>query len=269
MSIRVLFSFYSIELRKMVSYRATFWLRLFSSVLVPLLASWYLWDAIFRAGNQLTFGGFSFEWMVFYYLLVPLVKGISVGNDDLVMSQDIYTGGLTKYILYPVDFFAVHYVTKLADLTFGVFKFLGGIALYAWIIGLPEGFHISFTTICTFLLFCFLTSIMHFLMVAIIEMAAFWIDIIWNLHVMLRFIMSFLGGAMLPLSLLPEWGRQITEWLPFQYIYWYPINILLGRIEGQAIINGMLGTLVWISIFALIARWVWNRGKYQYTGVGI
>lgn len=269
MNIKILFSFYSIELRKMISYRATFWLHFFTSVLVPLVAAWYLWDAIFRYNDQPTFGGFSFEWMVFYYLLVPLVKGISIGDENLVMSKDIYSGGLTKYILYPVNFFAVHYVTKLANLTFGMFKFIGGIALYAWVLGLPEGFQLNFSTVCIFLSFCFLTSVMHFFMIAIVEMVSFWIDVIWNLHVMLRFIVVFLGGGMLPLSLFPDWGRQINEWLPFQYLYWYPINILLGKIEGQAVINGLLGTLAWTVIFAIITSWVWNRGKFQYTGVGI
>jgi ABC-2 type transport system permease protein len=74
---------------------------------------------------------------------------------------------------------------------------------------------------------------------------------------------------MIPLSLFPDWTGGWLRFLPFQYIYYLPVNTLIGKATTAEWALGLAVTAAWIGIFALATRLAWKRGIAQYTGVGI
>ena len=48
--------------------------------------------------------GYTFGALMLYYLMVPLVERVVNGQEMGFMSGEIYDGGLTRYLLYPVSY---------------------------------------------------------------------------------------------------------------------------------------------------------------------
>jgi len=102
MRARLLWNVFSVELRKRMSYRADFWINSVAGILVNLSVFWFLTYAMFAASGQPTLGGYTERGMILYYVFVTLLGRIVQSNEmEMGISQDIYEGSLTRYLIYP------------------------------------------------------------------------------------------------------------------------------------------------------------------------
>ena len=106
-------------------------------------------------------------------------------------------------------------------------------------------------------------------MLGITEVSAFWFDNTWSLGVMLRFLSSFMGGALIPLKFFPTWGQNILAYTPFPYLIDFPYQVMQGNFTVIILVKNILILSTWTLVFFGIYRLIWSRGKYQYSGVGI
>ena len=118
------------------------------------------------------------------------------------ISQDIYTGGLNRYLLFPAHYLPFKYAQRLGALGPGVLQFvLFGAVAYLWL-GLDM--HVSVWSDTMALGCVVVASFLYFLIDLVIHLIAFWADNVWSLDVGKWFLISILGGYMLPLSVFPE-----------------------------------------------------------------
>jgi ABC-2 type transport system permease protein len=115
----------------------------------------------------------------------------------------------------------------------------------------------------------FIAGILFYLMMSLVEMAAFWAENVWSLLVMLRFTVMFLGGVMVPISLFPDWLIQILKFTPFPYLVSFQVRTLIGQMSYELWFEGIAVLTIWIFIFAALNRVVLGLGLKRYTGVGI
>ncbi len=97
---------------------------------------------------------------------------------------------------------------------------------------------------------------------------AFWWSHVTSLHDMWYFLYSFLGGQLVPLTLLPAWLYALTFWLPFRYLMSFPVEILTGHIAPRDIAIGFGMQLAWLFIFYAAFRVIWRLGLREYSAVG-
>ena len=64
----------------------------------------------------------------------------------------------------------------------------------------------------------------------------------------------------MPLWFMPAGIRKIISFTPFESIYFTPVRIYLGELEGMDILLGMALQLVWIAVLAMIANIFWKQG---------
>ncbi len=252
-----------------MSYRFDFWANFFGAVIVEIAVAYFVWSAIYRSEDVVQIGGFSFTQLMYYYTVVPIFTQILQAQSMHFMSEDIYQGGLTKFLIWPLNF--VHY-KLIAHLSFAVFTItqlmLALVCLYMlW--GTPAGMPISIETVAAGIATALLGSVLYFLMAACLEMVAFWMDHVWSLNVMLRLSLRLLGGSLVPLSFFPAWSRDLVQLLPFWSMAGLPAELCLGRRSFAESWFYALQTLGWIAVFALLLALVWKRGRLRYTGVGI
>jgi ABC-2 type transport system permease protein len=260
----------SLETRKLMSYRVDFWLNVLVAFATQLVVAYFLWLAIFGYAESDRIGGFTFETMVVYYVLVILLGRIVRGMErHMGAALDIYDGSLTKYLLYPTDYFGFKYAAHLGGMLPGVLQLLLFCALALVLFDLPE--ELTVTPLSALMAVCTmaLANLLMFLMRFVVQLVAFWADSVWSLNTMLRFTSDLLGGLMLPLSLFPQWAQEVLVWTPFPYLYWVPVMTLLGEIGPAEWARGMVVTAVWAAVMAGVALAVWWRGRLSYTGVGI
>lgn len=261
----------SLEARKSMSYRADFWINALLSFFASLGVVAYLWWSIFEASGTATIGGWSYRGMLLYYVLVilagKLVRGEEFGGGQI--SQDIYDGGLSKYLVYPTNYFRFKYAQHVGGLLPALVQLALFGALAPLLLALPEDQRPTWTGTLLGVLSLGLANLLYYALALPVQAVAFWADNVWSLAVLLRFGSGLLGGAMLPLDLFPDWAQRALVWLPFRYLFDFPVRTLLGRIGPAEWLRGAAICLLWIGVCALATRAVWRRGERAYTGVGI
>jgi len=76
------------------------------------------------------------------------------------------------------------------------------------------------------------------------------------------------SGQFVPLTLMPKIVQDIAQYLPFQLLIYYPIQLILGKLSTQQIIQGYVMSIIWLGISALLFNWVWRNGVKRYSAVG-
>lgn len=260
---------YTLELRRRMAYRSEFWFSFLGVLLANLAVAYYLWRAIFEAQGASVIEGFTLPGIILYYLLVPLVEGITRSHEPGFLSYEVYEGTLTRYLVYPLSFFPYQFAITLAGATIAVVQMLLVLGVYSLVTDFPAEMTVTWASLAVGLGTAVAAGVLNFVMVSMVEMTAFWAENIWSLNVMLMFVTRILGGAMLPLALFPETMQRILAATPFPYLVSFPIQAMAGKLDGATWSRGIFIMLAWAVAFMLVNRLVWRRGNLRYTGVGI
>ncbi len=268
MRARLFLQIASVEARRRLSYRADFWITSAAGFLVEFGALYFLWHAMYR--NALQVGGWTLDAMVFYQAAVLLLGKLVRGPEfEGVISQDIYEGGLNRYLVYPLGYLRFKYAQHLGSLLPAALQFVLFGGSFLLFLDLPEGSGVTLAGLGMALGAVAVANLLHFLMSFPLQAVAFWADNVWSLTVAMRLITALLGGILVPLALFPGWARDLLAWTPFPHLFAIPAETLLGRIGPAEWARGLLVGLGWCAAFAAAGRAVWRRGDLQYSGVGI
>ncbi len=257
------------ELRTLIAYRSDFWVNFIGQTFFSILIAYFLWKSIFTSNQVEVMQGFTIQGMVFYYLMAPLIFRIQQGKGIGFISREIYDGNLNKYLLYPINVFRYKIMVYLAHSSFFLVQLFIILFLYQSFFYNTHIYQFSFVNILYFISIVLMACLTFFYLFSSVEFMAFWHDNIWSLGVILRFFTSFLGGALIPLKFFPEWAQTLVSFTPFPYLIDFPMQALLGNLSFYDFIQKIGITLLWLLAFRFLAIFVWNRGKFVYTGVGI
>lgn len=258
---------FSLEIRKVLTYRIDFWLNLVCSLFSKVGLAYFVWKEIFALRGVETIAGYDFHGMMMYYVIAAFVYEINA-LDLSYFSGDIYDGSLTRYLVFPLPFFGFKYVQRMAHASVHFAQIGIAIAIFYLTVGIPSGVNISVSTTLLGISATLIASYLTFVMVACLELVSFWVDKVWSLGVMLQLTNQFLGGVYLPISAFPESVQSLLSVLPFYFVVAFPVRVFFGEVSTPQVFTGMLLAVVWAVIFTLVARAIWRRGMLQYAGVG-
>ena len=264
----VFWSFAGVEARKRMSYRVDFWVNAIVSFVTELGVAWFIVLAMFANGGRV--GDYSREGMLLYFVAVILAARLVRSSDlEWAIADDIYNGALSRYLLYPANFFVLKYATQIGALLPVMIQVVLFGAWVPFVLGIPEGIHVTPATAAMCLGALAVANLLHFMTCLPLQLVAFWADNCWSLLVAHRIVASLLGGLLLPLSLFPSWSQTALAALPFRYLFAFPVDVLLGRVAPAEYVAGLAVAILWCGVFAGISAAIWRRGTLQYTGVGM
>lgn len=260
------------ELRKVLAFRMGFVVRELMRGVTRPLAMIYVYHAIYQwrgLGEGGLIRGWSYPEMVRYMILVATFEKLIYHNRVLRVSEQIFEGYFTKFLVLPVRFFV---------LALGSFVQYAGVQLgfasLLWVLGWlvapgwwPEP--ASAVALLQSVSLVLLGSYCFFLLYLTINGLAFYLEVVWSLLVMAFFITSFLSGVHMPVDWMPG---PVADALRWTFPYWTlsgPIELFLGRLGGADYLQG-LGVLLG-SAFLLdrLRAFVWLHGSRRYTGSGM
>lgn len=270
MTARLFLRIVGIETRKLIAYRADFWITTLVAFAVHFGVACLLWGTVFRETATAAPAGYGPDAIALYYLLVILmgrvVRGPEFGGG---IATDIYEGAYTRYRLYPISYFAFKYAQHLGMLVPALLQLamLGTATAAAF--DLAAAAPITAGSAGRAAAAVVLGNLLNFLLLFALEGVAFWAENIWSLNVMFGITARILGGFAIPLALFPSGWTGALEILPFRYLYEFPVSTLLGRVDPAGWARGMAIGTAWILLSVATARAVWTRGSRAYTAVGI
>ena len=82
-------------------------------------------------------------------------------------------------------------------------------------------------------------------------------------------IAGLFGGELIPLDLLPQALLTVNNWLPFKYMLYFPLSLILNRVnQPSELIMGLLLGCFWATFFYWLYRLVLKRGIKNYCAYG-
>ena len=272
MTVRPLLFFHIVttEARKLMSYRADFWLSSIVGLVAGIVIPYFLWSAIFEESGKTQIGEYTFEAMLTYYVIVVLVGRLVQGPDLMTgLANDVYQGELSRYLVYPLRYLPFKYAQHLGASFPGVIQLAVFGTAFTLFLTPPDELTITPGSALRCALSILLGNLLYFLMTFPLQAVAFWADNVWSLIVLLRFVCSFFGGLFIPLTLFPAEAANVLHFTPFPYLYSFPVRTLIGAVSPLEWLTGVGVCLLWSLGVLAVGRGVWRRGELEYSGVGI
>ncbi|HWA50177.1 MAG TPA: ABC-2 family transporter protein, partial [Dongiaceae bacterium] len=66
----------------------------------------------------------------------------------------------------------------------------------------------------------------------------------------------------------PAAVRSVLYWTPFPYVLDFPVRVMIGRVQGVELLQGLGMQALWIGLLVAIFSVVWRAGLRRYSGAG-
>jgi len=246
------------------AYTAWYWAETCSAIL-RLLITYYFWLAVYENNDSIK--GIGFQSMLTYIVVAMIIEQYVSGVGD-GLARQIKDGSIVLELLKPY-----HMLNKMIALDIGskissFFRATLPIIAIAFLF-LSLSFPTSIVTYLYFIISFALGVLIGAQIDLMIGIVAFWTVNVWGVRVLREAIIKFFSGALIPLSLFPNWFQDVSLFLPFQAMVYIPTAIFTGQIHDTNQIMSSIGLqLFWlISMYALL-RFLWSIAIRKITIFG-
>lgn len=234
--------------------------------LVLLLTLYFLWTTVFAEKSNLF--GFSRDQIITYVLgSTFLFSFVFVHSmDDIAWA--VAEGYLSTFLLQPLSFLGYLAVRRIASRLMQLLTTVAELVVFVILVR-PQFFTQLNSEILLLSFVALLSAIVLFTLLDFIAgITAFWTIHAYGPRFAFKMLMEFTSGRFFPLNILPAVLFKITNFLPFSFLVFFPLNAYLGRLTTPEIYQGLLTQITWIAILFVALSIVWRRGLRRYEAVG-
>ena len=256
---------FRLELAIMFQYRASVVIWLIGLVLQPVI---YLvvWLTVARARDDGMVGDFDAGSLAAYFLVMMVVNHITFSWHMWEMGYRVRSGTFNALLVQPLHPFHRDIIQNMSYKVLSMVVVLPVTGLLWWY------FEPSMSTepwmMLVFVPAVLLAFLVRFFFEWALALLAFWITDTSGLNNLYMAIFFFLAGRMAPISLLPDWGQAIANVLPFRVMLAFPVELLMGRLTPDQVVEGFGIQALWIGLGWLTVHLVWSRASARYSAVG-
>lgn len=236
---------------------------------LPIVTQIFLWTAVFASAGTGRIEGFNRNDVVAYYLLTMIARAFSsMPGLASGIGRQVRDGEIKKFLIQPIDLMGFLFLSRLAHKLVYYAVATAPFALVFYLCrdyfpGWPEP-HV----LAAFLFSLVVSFALGFFMECAMGMISFWFLEVSSLLFVYMLFTFFFSGHMFPLEFLPEPWYTIVGFLPFKFLAYFPAAVFLGKIEGDAMIRGLVELVAWTAFFAVLSRVLMHRGFRRYSGFG-
>ncbi len=265
---KLFFSLLKIQMKIVFQYRKTLLLSLIGDPVLLLITTISL-KAIYAYNQADTIVGYELSQMVWYFAAITLVWQCIWNNADMSISNKILSGDLSIVLLKPLSLLKYEMAGAWGSSIMGFdFQFIPCFLIFS-IIFFPS--FMNFFSIVKFLFSVSLSLFIYFFMNFAIGLCAFSIKSIYSIQNIKLVIISLAAGASIPIDFYPLWARNILSFLPFPYLFYWPIQLLLNKKSFQGTVfflKIILFQFLWLIILFLLVKFFWKAAIKKYCAVG-
>jgi ABC-2 type transport system permease protein len=224
-----------------------------------------VWTTIAQARGG-TVGGYTAGEFAAYFIAWSFVRNATTGWSPWGMEWRIRRGEFNALLLRPVH----PYWTDMGDMLGG--KAIQTITLIPTMALLVLAFRPEFAVVPWSLLALapalLLAFLLRYTLMYGLAVTAFWTTRVTALFEVWYALEFFTSGRVAPLSVLPEWAQGIAGGLPFQWMFYFPLELFLGRLTQAQALQGFLMQGLWLLAVIVLMKLIWRAAIRQYGAVG-
>ncbi|MDE7029655.1 MAG: ABC-2 family transporter protein [Lachnospiraceae bacterium] len=253
-------------IEKSLEYRVNFLLTMTSSIF-PVIIQTIMWTYFYGKTDAAASTGYTYSQIMIYTLLATLVSQLVSTGFAWQMNDDIKRGGLNKYLVRPVHYGGYQLSSflgeKIPQLLMLLVVSVAVISFSAAVFGLT----LSATRILLFIISLLFALALNFFLFYTVALTSFWLTDVDQFFGTISIVLVVISGGVLPLDIFGEKTVLITKILPFGYTTQFPVNIINGRYDMQAVGVGFLCQLFWVAFFGILGEVLWKKGLQRYVAV--
>lgn len=238
-----------------MAYRLEFFMGIVNTV-ITIVVYLCIYKALY--GNAAEVDGISYA-MVATNFVISLGLSSAFEYNEMFLQDKIHDGSIANEFLKPVNFIFRLLSENIGEGLFKiVFNFLPAVAvtlLYTRLC-LPK----SLLHFVVMILSVGLGYLILWLISFIVQTWSFWLFSVWGIITIKNVFVKILSGTLLPLWFMPQILRKIIAFTPFESIYFTPVQIYLGEVQGMELLAKLVIQIAWILVLGLIANFFWKKG---------
>lgn len=224
-----------------------------------------VWSTVAMAQGG-SVGGYSPSDFAAYYIVWTLVRNMNIVFTPYGWEARIQRGFLSSELLRPLH--PLHFdISYFAGWKVVMILLWIPLALVLSLIFKPN-LHPTGLEVIVFFFAIWGAYLIRTMLLSILGMITFWTTRVGAIYEMFFALELVLSGRLVPMSLMPAWVQHIANFLPFQWTFGFPIEVLVGKLSTEQLFKGLGMQLLWILIGTLGVRILWRFGIRRYSAVG-
>ncbi len=265
---RVVFAMIKTNLKLMIQYKWGFLVSLIADPIV-MVVNIALFSTIYSYNNETSILGYSLSQMIWYFTGVTFIWYFIWNFTDQNIASKILSGDLAMDLLKPTSIFKLQFSEAIALRTTGImFEVIPGFIIFRLI------FYPDFMTVLSILRFLAVVVMaftLFFLINFLVGLTAFVIKSNFSLRSIKAILISITAGAYIPLEFFPPWLNRINDFLPFKYLFYWPIQFFINRgdaAHAETLLRILGIQILWaVGLFAL-CKFLWKLSIRKFCAVG-
>jgi len=246
-------------------YRANLIMYLLYWLVSPII---YLavWTSI--ANIKGSVNGFTANDFVTYYMTLLVVDQVTSNIVIHTFAYKVQDGTLSSELIRPIHPMLTNALVN--NIAFKALTIIGFIPVWIILFFLyrPDYSHLTLTGILVALPAMIMGFLVGFLLSAAITSLAFWTTRVYSIHEFYYALILLFSGQFVPLPLMPKLIQDVAQYLPFQLLIYFPIQLILGKLSSAQIVQGYVTGIIWLVVAISVFNWIWRNGVKRFSAVG-
>ena len=249
-------SYFSISIKKILHYR---WHNAFYIIgsLLSAVSVIFLWQYIYRANMEMR------QYMTVYAILSKLISLLYSARYANCVADKVYKGTFAVDLLRPMHFLRLNFMEVTGEMAAEMI--VRGIPIcivlfsgYWELIRNIDPAYALLGMAAVFLAFLF-----YMMLFTVIGFLAFRFYEIWPFNRLMNDTIRFFSGSFIPIALFPAWMQTPVRLMPFQYLYSFPIEVILKGSGCENIGLNFAILIIWDVVIAAVMIFVYRRALFR------
>lgn len=261
-ALRAFPTLFRIGVAETVAYRAEFLVWMLTTTMPLVMLA--LWTAVAR---ETPIPGFGEEQLTAYYLTTLVVRQLTGNWIVWELNHEIRMGTLSMRLLRPLHPLVALGAQHLSAIPMRAVVAAPVVALGIALVGADE-LGTDPVQLALAPLALVLAWLLNFVVNALLGLVALYTEQSIAIFDVFFAVFGVLSGYLIPLELFPGWVGDLAAYLPFRYLLGLPVELLCGRLDRAAALEGMALQVAWSLAFVLVTQLVWRRALRRFEAHG-
>lgn len=232
--------------------------------LLILIMQVFLWKSIY--GEKSRINSLELNHIILYFLFGMILFNLISNPLDRTISDDYRLGNIRYDFIKPYNYFwknvSVDVGRVISSFILSIPMLIMAILLFSSIFREISYLKFSFFVISSFVSYGILVC-----MNCVIGLTSVWTGRSIGFTMMKESLTSLLGGVVIPLDFYPSIFKKINMWLPFQYIYYVPLEGFLNK-ERSQLFKSLFIQIIYLFIFYGFYIFLYKKARCQAEILG-
>lgn len=221
----------------------------------------YMWKGLYGINGK-EVNGIILNDMIVYSILASFTSGVTKTSVMNELNGSVLSGSISSNLLLPIGLKKYMFINSV---TKNLFQTIYGIIPSVLVAMIFFGFkmEVRLTNVIVYIFALIMGIVINFLYNFLFGLSVIWFRNSFFLNNINSVLLNLFSGALVPIWFFPNGLKILSDFLPFRYIVFEPISIILNTKGSNEILFVLGMQLLWIIILFSAVTFVWNRGRYK------